>query len=103
LAARAVDSSGSPTGITNSFDRTADSRIVIAVPSEGMPGGTMYSYVRYLGGKYLDSRSVQLTHASRYCFFETNARPGHALVAGHFRYQIYRNRGFIGTVEFDVR
>jgi hypothetical protein len=103
VTARAVDGSGSPTGITDSFDRSTDNRIVIAVPSDGMPGGTTYSYTRYVGGKYLDSRSVRLTHPSRYCFFETNARPGHTLVAGHYRYQIYRNRGFMGAVEFDVR
>lgn len=102
VAARSVDANGSPAGITSRFDRSKDRQVIVAVPSEGMPVGTTYSYVRSVGGRYLDSSSVPLTHLGRYVLFEVSARPGHSLVAGHFRYQIFRDRSLVGAVEYDV-
>jgi hypothetical protein len=88
--------------VTARFDRTSDTQILVVVPNDGAPIGTEYEYTRYLDGRYLDSRSAKLTAATRFFLFETRAMPGQQLVAGHWRYQVYKNRGYIGAVEFVV-
>ena len=103
VTARSVDAGGAPAGVTSQFDHSKDTRVLVAVPTDGMPLGTTYSSVRFVDGRYLDTRTLQLTHPGRFLVFETDARPGHALVPGHFRYQVYRDRRLMGTVEFDVR
>jgi hypothetical protein len=101
VAARSVDASGNPAGITQRFD-ASESQILVVVPSDGAPVGTEFEYTRYLDGKYLDSRSAKLTAPTRYFLFETKVVAGKQLVSGHWRYQIYMNRGYIGATEFVV-
>ncbi len=103
VAARSIDARGNPAGVTQTFDSATDRQIVIAIPCAGAPVGTSYAYTRYLDGRYLDSRSAQLTQPSRYFIFRFTARPGQRLVPGHFRYQVYRDRSYVGAVEFAVR
>ena len=69
---------------------------------DGAPVGTEFEYTRYLDGKYLDSRSAKLTAPTRFFLFETKVVAGKQLVSGHWRYQIYMNRGYIGATEFVV-
>ena len=101
VAAHSIDGSGNPAGIADRF-AAGDSQILVVVPSEGAPVGTEFEYTRYLDGKYLDSRSGKVAAPSRFFLFETKVQQGKQLVTGHWRYQIYKNRGYIGAVEFVV-
>lgn len=102
VVARGLSSTGAPDGITNTFDNRRDQTVFIVVPVKGLTTGTKISYVRYLNGKYLDNRSAKLAKPGRSLIFEMKANPGHKLVPGDYRYQIYVNGKYREQIQFRI-
>ena len=98
-----VGKDGAADPAATSFDSATVSRVTLILTLQGLPSGTKLSYVRYLGGKFVDSRSAVLKHAARRFYFKFDARPGGHLKAGHYRLRVYINEHSVREVEYDVR
>ncbi len=89
--ARLLAPDGSAQGATGVFQSATDRRIVAVVSLANLPAGTRMSYLRYLDGRYVDSRSAVLAKTAKHMYFEFTALPGRTFTPGHYRLRLYVN------------
>jgi hypothetical protein len=58
---------------------------------QGLPGGTKLSYVRYLDGKFIDSKSAVIGAGANHFYSTFAAVTGQSLAAGTYRLRLYVN------------
>lgn len=56
-----------------------------------LPAGTKISYIRYLDGKFANSKSAVLKKAAKYFYFKFTAVPGKSIAKGQYRLRVYVN------------
>jgi len=89
--ATATKSDGSPASPASEFHRQSDHKIIAVLTLQGLPAGTKLSYVRYLDGKYVDSKSATLGAGAKHFYFTFAALTGQSLAAGTYRLRLYVN------------
>jgi hypothetical protein len=85
------------------FDHTVDREIVAVLTLATLEPGTKISYVRYLDGKFVDTKDGNLKAKPRRFFFKFKARPGETMAVGHYLLRLYVNDRFAREVTYDVR
>jgi hypothetical protein len=100
--ARLLNADGSAQGATDVFQSATDRKILAVISLANLPAGTKISYVRYLDGKYVDSRSAVLAKTSKYMYFDFNALPGKNFTPGHYRLRLYVNEAAAWETVYQV-
>ncbi|MHB8511788.1 MAG: hypothetical protein ACYDCC_06360 [Actinomycetota bacterium] len=100
--ATSVAKNGSAANPATAF-KAATVRTIIAVISlENLPAGTRISYIRYLDGAFVNSKTASLTRASKYFYFKFNALNGKSFAKGHYRLRLYVNGHLAIETSYDV-
>jgi hypothetical protein len=86
--ATAIAPDGGPQNPTTTFHATTDSKI-IAVIALDVPVGTQLSFIRYIGGAYVDSRTAVVPKPAKYFYFEFTAATGKTFTPGQYRLRLY--------------
>jgi hypothetical protein len=73
------------------FHRLTDRKIIAVLTLRGLTAGTKLSYVRYLDGKYVDSKSSLVVGSAKHFYFTFTAVTGESFVAGTYRLRLYVN------------
>jgi hypothetical protein len=89
--ARLLAADGSAQSPTDVFQSATDRRIFAVVNLANLPARTRISYVRYLDGRYVDTRTTVLARTSKSMYFEFTALPGKNFTPGHYRLRLYVN------------
>jgi hypothetical protein len=80
---------GSPRDARNVFHATTDHRVVAVLSVSGLKAGTKISFVRWLDGKFVDTRGAALRGTSSHFYFEFTAAPGKTIHPGTYRLRLY--------------
>jgi hypothetical protein len=100
--ARLLNADGSAQGATDVFQSATDRKIMAVISLANLPAGTKISYVRYLDGKYVDSRSAVLAKRSKYMYFDFTVLPGKTFTPGHYRLRLYVNEAAAWETVYQV-
>ena len=94
---------GSADAPTTTFDHNRDRKLIVVLTLANLRPGTKLSYVRYLDGKYVDSKSALTVGNARRFYFEFTAPAGQGLTAGLYRLRLYVAEHAVGEVGYRVR
>ena len=94
---------GSADAPTTTFDHNRDRKLIVVLTLSNLRPGTKLSYVRYLDGKYVDSKSALTVGNARRFYFEFTAAAGQLLTAGLYRLRLYVAEHAVGEVSYRVR
>jgi hypothetical protein len=100
--ATATKPDGSAASPTTEFHRQTDRKIIAVVTVQDLPAGTKLSYVRYLDGKFVDSKSAVVGAGARHFYFTFAAVTGQSFAAGTYRLRLYVNERTSGEVVYRV-
>ena len=92
---------GGPGPSAASFARGI-SRLYVVATLGGLPPGSKLSYVRYLDGHYIDSRSASIGAGARYFHFIFEANPGKQLVPGRYLLRIYVDEHAVRETSYTI-
>lgn len=99
-AATAPDGSAQSPGTT--FDGARVRKIVAVLSLDNLGPGTTISYVRYLGAKYVNSKSAILKKRAKYFYFVFSALRGKTFTTGRYRLRLYVNQRPAWEVSYAV-
>ena len=100
--ATATKADGSAANPTSEFHKQTDRKLIAVLTLRGLPAGTKLSYVRYLDGKFVDSKSALTGAAANHFYFTFSAVPGQSLAAGTYRLRLYVNEHASREVVYKV-
>jgi hypothetical protein len=89
--ATATNTDGSAAHPASEFHKLSDHKIIAVLTLRGLPAGTKLSYVRYLDGKFVDSKSALIGASANHFYFTFAAVTGQSLAAGTYRLRLYVN------------
>ncbi len=84
-----IASDGSAVDTRNVFHASSDHRVVAVLSVSGLKAGTRISFVRWLDGRFVDTRSAALAGISSHFYFEFTAAPGKTIHPGTYRLRLY--------------
>jgi hypothetical protein len=84
-----IASDGSAVDTRNVFHASSDHRVVAVLSVSGLRAGTKISFVRWLDGRFVDTRSAALAGISSHFYFEFTAAPGKTIHPGTYRLRLY--------------
>ncbi len=91
---------GSPTAPAATFD--GRETVIAVLTLNDLAPGTKLSYVRYLDGKFVDSKSANLKDKARYFYFRFSPNPGARLTPGHYLLRLYVSDSRVTDATYDV-
>ncbi len=104
VMAKGIDiKTGEAVGETVSFSQT-ESVIYAVMTLKRPPKGTRFAYVRYLNGKFLDNRSMEVTKTSTndVSFNWKLKKPGDTHPVGNYRLKVYTDGVFEKDINYTV-
>jgi hypothetical protein len=78
------------------------SKIYAVLTLDALPAGTKLSYVRYIDGHFVDSKSEVTGPNAKYFYFEFAAKDAKGLHAGHYRLRFYVNERAVREISYAV-
>jgi hypothetical protein len=93
---------GTPQSPTTTFHAQSDRKIVAALKLNGVPPGTQLSFIRYLDGKFVDTRSATVAKPAAWFYFEFTAAPGKQFTVGHYMLRLYIDGHASAEAEYSV-
>lgn len=82
---------GSASAPRDVFRADTDRRVIVVLTLSHLPAGTKISFVRWLDGKFVDTKTATLRRAAAHVYFEFTAVPGKTLTVGSYRVRLYVN------------
>jgi hypothetical protein len=93
---------GSAADPRTTFNSASDRKIIAVLDVRTLPPATKLSFIRYLDGKFVNSRSATIQKKADYFYFEFVADPGKNLTPGKYRLRLYVNGAAAGEVAYQV-
>jgi hypothetical protein len=84
------------------FHASSDHRVVAVLSLAGLKAGTRVSFVRWLDGRFLDTRGSALQGSPSHFYFEFTAAAGKPLTPGTYRLRIYVDGAAAAETSYQV-
>lgn len=105
VAATSIDKDGKAVNPSNSFSAKADRSIFVVGTLENVPKGSKIEYVRYLDGKYLDSKiaTIDKDNLKYYSFVWTSKTANNEHPTGVYTVKLYLNGDVNEAITYTVK
>ncbi len=91
VMSRSIDDKGNATGVATTFDVKTDKIVYAVLSLKNVTKNTKLSYVRYLNGKYIDSKVAQPTKDGITIFYFSFEKGVGDYPAGNYTLKLYIN------------
>ena len=91
VMSRSIDAKGSATGVATTFNAKTDKIVYAALTLNNVTKNTKLSYVRYLNGRYVDSKVAQPTKDGTTTFYFSFEKGIGNYPAGTYTLKLYVN------------
>ncbi|MCL5407110.1 MAG: hypothetical protein M1429_01290 [Patescibacteria group bacterium] len=105
MAATSIDKDGKAVNPNNSFDSKTDKSIYVVGTLKNVSKGAKIEYVRYLNGKYLDSKIATITNNNLkyYSFIWTSKTAQNEHPTGVYMVKLYLNGDVNEAITYTVK
>jgi hypothetical protein len=100
--ATSLAANGSAADPRTTFTSSSDRKIIAVLDVRNLEAGTKLSFIRYLEGKLVDSRSATIAKKADYFYFEFSAQPGKNITPGQYRLRLYVKERAAWEVTYQV-
>ena len=100
--ATATNPDGSAKAPAGSFASATTTTLIVVVSVRGMAAGTKLSFIRYLDGKFVDSKSAVIDKPTPYFYFQFSAKPGQHIATGSYQVRLYVNETRACSIQYTV-
>ena len=100
--ATAIAKDGSAKDPRSTFHAASDRTIVAVISIAKLPAKTKLSYIRYLNGRFVNSKSALLKKPAKYFYFKFTALAGKSFSKGHYRLRLYVNGHATWEVSYNI-
>ncbi|GAC1411835.1 MAG: hypothetical protein NVSMB57_06990 [Actinomycetota bacterium] len=100
--ATVIAKDGSAKDPRSTFHTGSDRTIIAVISIAKLPAKTKLSYIRYLNGRFVNSKSAELKKPAKYFYFKFTALPGKSLSKGHYRLRLYVNGHATWEVSYNI-
>ena len=101
VATATLAADGSASTSSSRFD-PAVARVFVVAALSGVAAGTKLSYVRYVDGHYVDSRSATVGKGARFFHFVFEPKPGKQLLPGHYLLRLYVDEHAVREISYTI-